>query len=73
MIPMKTRTIFTSRWWALVWAAGILWAVHDFVGMSRGDDAEAAQNAATQTNDTAGNDDAQIAALANQVSTLKAQ
>lgn len=25
MIPMKHSTIFKSRWWAAVWAAGIIW------------------------------------------------
>lgn len=25
MIPMKHSTIFKSRWWAAVWAAGIVW------------------------------------------------
>ena len=25
MIPMKTSTIFKSRWMACVWAAGIIW------------------------------------------------
>jgi len=29
MIPMKTSTIFKSRWFALVWAAGILWVAYD--------------------------------------------
>jgi len=32
MIPMRTSSIFKSRWMALVWAAGILWAAYDFVG-----------------------------------------
>lgn len=29
MIPMRTSTIFKSRWFALVWAAGILWFAYD--------------------------------------------
>ncbi len=32
MIPMRTSTIFKSRWMALVWAAGIIWAAVDFAG-----------------------------------------
>jgi hypothetical protein len=32
MIPMKTSTIFKSRWMALVWAAGILWLAWDVAG-----------------------------------------
>jgi hypothetical protein len=29
MIPMKTSTVFKSRWMALIWAAGILWFAYD--------------------------------------------
>ena len=32
MIPMRTSSIFKSRWWALVWGAGILWTAYDFAG-----------------------------------------
>jgi hypothetical protein len=32
MVPMRTSTIFKSRWWALVWGAGILWTAYDFAG-----------------------------------------
>jgi hypothetical protein len=32
MIPMRTSSVFKSRWMALLWAAGILWAAADFVG-----------------------------------------
>jgi len=32
MIPMKTSSIFKSRWMALVWAAGILWLAWDVAG-----------------------------------------
>ncbi len=30
MFPMRFSTIFKSRWWALVWAAGIIWVAYDF-------------------------------------------
>jgi hypothetical protein len=30
MIPMRHRTIFRSRWMALLWAAGIIWFALDF-------------------------------------------
>lgn len=30
MFPMRTSTIFRSRWMALLWAAGILWMAYDF-------------------------------------------
>lgn len=32
MIPMKTSSIFKSRWMALIWAAGILWLAWDVAG-----------------------------------------
>ncbi len=32
MIPMKTSSIFKSRWMALLWAAGILWVAWDVAG-----------------------------------------
>lgn len=25
MVPMRTSWVFKSRWWALIWAAGIIW------------------------------------------------
>jgi hypothetical protein len=34
MIPMRTSTIFKSRWMALLWAAGILWFAYDFAAPS---------------------------------------
>ncbi len=35
MIPMRTSTIFKSRWMALLWAAGIVWVALDFAGSHR--------------------------------------
>ena len=35
MIPMKTSTIFKSRWMALVWAAGIIWFAYDMAESRR--------------------------------------
>jgi len=29
MIPMRTSSIFKSRWMALIWAAGIIWFAYD--------------------------------------------
>lgn len=31
MVPMRTSTVFKSRWMALIWAAGIIWFAVDFV------------------------------------------
>ena len=30
MIPMRTSTVFKSRWMALLWAGGIIWAALDY-------------------------------------------
>jgi hypothetical protein len=38
MIPMKSSSIFKSRWMALIWAAGIIWAAYDFAGAQPADD-----------------------------------
>jgi len=38
MIPMRTSTIFKNRWWALLWAAGIIWFAYDFAGFAPQDD-----------------------------------
>ena len=35
---MKTSTIFRNRWWALLWAAGILWFAWDVAGSQPGAD-----------------------------------
>jgi hypothetical protein len=32
MIPMRTSSVFKSRWMALIWAAGILWFAWDIAG-----------------------------------------
>lgn len=32
MIPVKTSSVFKSRWLALLWAAGIIWFAYDFAG-----------------------------------------
>jgi hypothetical protein len=42
MFPVRTSTIFKNRWWALVWAAGIIWFAYDFAGAQPQDDNNAA-------------------------------
>jgi hypothetical protein len=32
MIPMRTSSVFRSRWLALLWAAGFLWLALDVAG-----------------------------------------
>lgn len=34
MIPMRTSSIFKSRWMALIWSAGIIWTAIDIAGPS---------------------------------------
>lgn len=44
MLPIRTRSIFKSRWIALLWAAGVCWTAVEIAG---GQDAPAGDNAAT--------------------------
>lgn len=51
MLPIRNKTIFKSRWWALAWAGGILWSAVDFAG-GQTPARPAAGNAAAAPNDT---------------------
>ena len=42
MIPMRTSSIFKSRWMALLWSAGIIWFAVDTAGGSDQSSDEAA-------------------------------
>jgi len=46
---MRTSSVFKSRWMALLWAAGILWAAADFVGSPDQSSAAANQVDSNQT------------------------
>ena len=50
MIPMRHSTIFKNRWWAVLWAAGILYFALDVAGGSD----EAAQSNTVTAPDAAG-------------------
>ena len=52
MIPMRTSSIFKSRWMALIWAAGVIWFAYDATG-SGSQDSNASANA-TQLTDATG-------------------
>jgi hypothetical protein len=52
MIPMRTSTIFKSRWMALLWAAGVIWFAYDFASPS--DDAGNASDNQVQVTDASG-------------------
>ena len=32
MLPIRHKTIFKNRWWALAWAGGIVWSAVEFTG-----------------------------------------
>jgi hypothetical protein len=44
MIPMRTSSVFKSRWMALLWAAGIIWFAYDFAGSEPQDGNASAEN-----------------------------
>jgi hypothetical protein len=52
MIPMKTSSVFRSRWMALLWAAGIIWFAYDVAGPS--DDQSNADDNRVQITDASG-------------------
>jgi hypothetical protein len=43
MVPMRTSSVFKSRWMALFWAAGIIWFAMDVAG-SQPQDANSSVN-----------------------------
>ena len=49
MIPMRTSSVFKSRWMALLWAAGIIWFAYDFAGSEPQDANTSAENATDVT------------------------
>jgi hypothetical protein len=49
MLPIKHKSIFKSRWIALLWAGGILWSACEFVGAQPGGN-EAASNGQLDAN-----------------------
>ena len=53
MIPMRSSSVFKSRWMALLWAAGIIWFAMDVAGSEPQD-----------TNTAVNLDDANAAAVA---------
>jgi hypothetical protein len=52
MIPMRSSSIFKSRWMALVWAAGVIWFAYDFAAPS--DDQPNASDNQVQITDASG-------------------
>lgn len=58
MIPMRSSTIFKSRWMALVWAAGVLWLAYDVAGGSAASTESNAEQPTDVTGSPITNDDA---------------
>jgi len=68
MIPMKHSSIFKNRWFAILWAAGILWFAYDFIG----EEPAADSNGAAAVTDATGApvDDQQIKDLEKTIADL---
>jgi hypothetical protein len=49
MIPMRTSSVFKSRWMALLWAAGIIWFAYDVAGSEPQGGNASAENATDAT------------------------
>ena len=52
MIPMKHSTIFKHRYWAMLWAAGIIWFALDTAGASSPATDNSTENGAAVTDAT---------------------
>ena len=66
MLPMRTSTIFRNRWWAVLWAAGILWFAYDVANEAPGSgDTINATTADAAGAPAAASDDQQLAAALN--------
>jgi hypothetical protein len=62
MLPIRHKTIFKNRWWALLWAGGILWGAADFAG---------GQSHSSASSDQANADAADVQAVANAIAAVK--
>jgi hypothetical protein len=54
MIPMRTSSIFRSRWMALFWAAGFIWLALDVAAGASSPSNSAASQADTGRTDASG-------------------
>jgi hypothetical protein len=54
MIPMRTSSIFKSRWMALIWAAGIIWLAYDVADSAPKSSPATNNSAAEQATDATG-------------------
>ena len=49
MVPMRTSSVFKSRWKSLLGAAGVIWFAYDFAGSEPQDGNSSAENATDAT------------------------
>jgi hypothetical protein len=63
MLPIKTKSVFKSRWMALLWAGGILWTAADFAGGQ--------SHGTAAGNDQSNADAADVQALSNALDRIK--
>jgi hypothetical protein len=64
MLPIKTSSVFKSRWMALLWAGGIVWTASEFVGSQP-------HHAATGNNAQTDADSADVQAAVNALDAVK--
>lgn len=66
MIPMRTSSVFKSRWMALLWAAGIIWFACD-VAASEPQDGNTSAGNVTDASDApvTGDDERKLAEALN--------
>jgi hypothetical protein len=51
MIPMRTSSVFRSRWMALLWAGGIIWFALDYAGSAKAPDNTTANSQASASDE----------------------
>ncbi|WP_454882706.1 hypothetical protein [Sphingomonas oryzagri] len=71
MLPIKTRSVFKSRWIALLWAGGIIWGAADFAGGQPQAKGGANASAKGQNDDADAADAADVQAAMNAFGAIK--
>lgn len=71
MLPIKTKSVFKSRWIALLWAGGIIWGAADFAGGQPHHGAGGNASANSQDSDDAAADAADVKTVMNAFGAIK--
>lgn len=71
MLPIKTKSVFKSRWIALLWAGGIIWGAADFAGGQPHHAAGGNASANSQDSDDAAADAADVKTVMNAFGAIK--